>query len=111
MNEIDVHKRLDHNGIVKFEGILQNESIYAILMEFCSLGTLDDLLDERGTLTEPEVRFFMLQILDSIEYLHSSLVMHRDLKADNVFIQTGFQIKVGDFGLAVKLKNKKERRK
>jgi serine/threonine protein kinase len=59
------------------------------------------LIKKRGYLTELETRYFMKQLVSAVEYMHSKGVMHRDLKAGNVFISDLMQLKVGDFGLAV----------
>ena len=50
-----------------------------------------------------EVRRFMLQLLNAIEYLHSLRVIHRDLKMGNIFLDEKMNMKVGDLGLAAKL--------
>lgn len=45
----------------------------------------------------------MLQIVKSLEYMHSNRVIHRDLKMGNIFLNENMDLKVGDFGLATKL--------
>ncbi len=45
----------------------------------------------------------MLQIISSLEHMHSNRVIHRDLKLGNIFLNKQMDIKVGDFGLATKL--------
>jgi serine/threonine protein kinase len=109
-NENTLLRNLRHPSIVKYEGFAQNEEYYIILMELCQHGTLQDLLYRRGRLSEPEARYFMIQILDSVEFLHSNLVIHRDLKLGNIFLQSGLRVKLGDFGLAAQLSHRNERR-
>jgi serine/threonine protein kinase len=108
-NELSILCTLEHPGIVKYEGSMETEASYVILMEYCSYSSLQKLIDRRVRLTEPEVRYYVLQILDAVEYLHSRMVIHRDLKLENVFLQAGFKTKVGDFGISVRLQQYEER--
>lgn len=62
-------------------------------------------------MSEPETRFYLSQLVSSLSYLHEHLVIHRDLKLGNLFIDSNMKVKVGDFGLATKLTYAEERRK
>lgn len=42
----------------------------------------------------------MQQLLSGLEFLHTNLVMHRDLKPDNVLVSSRGEVKITDFGLA-----------
>ena len=70
-----------------------------------------ELHKRRKALTEPEVRFYMKQIVDACCFLHSRHIIHRDLKLGNLFLNDDFQVKIGDFGLATKLDFDGERKK
>ena len=72
---------------------------------------MSELLKKRKKLTEPEVRYYIIQLIGSIKYLHENLVIHRDLKLGNLFLDSQMRIKVGDFGLATKLTDISDRRK
>lgn len=52
----------------------------------------------------------MYQLLLAIIYLHRNKIVHRDLKLGNLFLSKNMSIKLGDFGLAVKLKSEEEKR-
>lgn len=63
-----------------------------------------DLIRRRGCLTEPEARYYGLQILNALRYLHANRVIHRDMKLGNLFLSPDMTVKVGDFGLATQVK-------
>ena len=69
------------------------------------------LIKNRKYLTEPEVQYFLLQIIDAIKYLHNRRIIHRDLKLGNIFLDDNLDVKVGDFGLATELNEPNERKK
>ncbi|KAJ8940046.1 hypothetical protein NQ314_010878 [Rhamnusium bicolor] len=62
-------------------------------------------------LTEPETRYYMKQILNGVNYLHSNRIIHRDLKLGNLFLNDELVVKIGDFGLAAKIEYDGERKK
>jgi serine/threonine protein kinase len=65
--------------------------------------TLSEMVKKRKRLTAKETRYFMLQLISAVEYMHGNRVIHRDLKLGNVFLSGNMEMKVGDFGLAAKL--------
>ena len=70
-----------------------------------------ELQKRRKTLTEPEIRYFLGQILDGVSYLHKNSIIHRDLKLGNLFINENMLVKIGDFGLAARIEHEGERKK
>ena len=69
------------------------------------------MLKLRQTFTEPEVRYFMQQIVEGVRYLHGHSVLHRDLKLGNMFLTDAMEVKIGDFGLAAKLEYEGDRKR
>ena len=61
------------------------------------------MVKTRKKLTTKEIRYFMLQIISAVQYMHNNRVIHRDLKMGNIFIDENVDLKIGDFGLATKL--------
>jgi len=62
-----------------------------------------DMVKRRKGLTEPEVRFYTVQIAGGIKYMHAKGIIHRDLKMGNIFLDKYMNAKIGDFGLAALL--------
>ena len=73
-----------------------------ILMEHVSGGTIASLLKKFGTFEEPVFRRYTSQLIDSVTYLHSNNVVHRDIKGSNIMVTTTGFIKLIDFGTAKK---------
>ena len=69
------------------------------------------MVRKRKHLTVQQTRFFILQLLLAIEYMHKNRVIHRDLKMGNIFLNENMDIKVGDFGLAAKLQFMEEKKR
>lgn len=79
-------------------------------MELCENETLNHIYKKRKTLTEYEVKYYLYQLLLAIIHLHRNRIVHRDLKLGNLFLSKNMTVKLGDFGLAVKLKSDDEKR-
>jgi len=56
---------------------------------------MSDLLRKRKRLTEGEVQYYLLQLLDALTHLHAKGIIHRDLKLGNLFLDKHMRIKVG----------------
>ncbi|KAH3681523.1 hypothetical protein WICPIJ_007504 [Wickerhamomyces pijperi] len=110
LSEIKIHKSMNHTNIVKFIDCFEDDANVYILLEICPNQSLMDLLKKRKVLTEPEVRFFMTQIIGGIKHMHTRRVIHRDLKLGNIFFDPDMNLKIGDFGLAAALKKDTDRK-
>ena len=71
-----------------------------IVLEFVSGGLLFDVCQLIGGLGEDAGRFFFKQMLTSMEYMNSMKVSHRDLKLENILVDTDLNLKIADFGYA-----------
>lgn len=111
ITEIRIHKMLTHPNIVKFIDCFEDESNMYILLEVCTNNSMMSMLRKRKTLTEPEAKFFLTQIIGGIMYMHEMGVIHRDLKLGNIFLDDNMTVKIGDFGLAAQLYSNTERKK
>lgn len=69
-------------------------------MEYIQGGLLFDLCQLMSAMGENAGRFFALQMLDSIEYMHIRKVVHRDLKLENILFDQQLNLKIADFGFA-----------
>ncbi|XP_073451644.1 serine/threonine-protein kinase PLK2-like isoform X1 [Aquarana catesbeiana] len=98
--EIELHSQLKHRNIVRFYHHFQDQKYVYLVLEYCRHKSLAHILSIRKILTEPEVRYYMKQILLGVQYLHLNRIIHRDLKLSNCLIAKNMTVKIGDLGLA-----------
>lgn len=109
--EIKIHRTLKHTNVCEYKHFFEDRQNCYILLELCHNQSMNEMIKRRKRLTEIETAFFMQQILIATKYLHEQLVIHRDLKLGNLFLDRNLNIKVGDLGLATKLESADEKRK
>lgn len=106
-----------HSCIVQLFRASEDDSFIYLLIERCRKRTLADVHKVRGPLPLQEAVPLLQQVTRAVGFMHSHLIMHRDLKLSNVFFcadcsgtGTG-AVKVGDFGLACQLSHLYERKR
>lgn len=104
-NEVDILGRLDHPKVVRLYGHSEEENKSVkekmfICLELAKKGTLFDYLCEVQVLPEITARFFFLQLIDGLSYVHEKGFVHLDIKEENLLLDHCYQLKIADFGLA-----------
>jgi len=106
--EIELMSKFNHVNIVKFEAMFQDQNNMYIVTELCQ-GSLKDIINRQ--MFEDEVKHYMTQIKDGLEYLYNLQIVHRDLKPENILIvyqnpiagglsHKDINVKIADFGFS-----------
>jgi eukaryotic-like serine/threonine-protein kinase len=108
-NEVQITLSLkgDENVVTGFEGFPTGQNAF-LALEYCSGGTLDQLLLERGKLSLEEASQLILDVSTGVVYTHNKQVLHRDVKPANVFMTHDKRAKLGDFGTGVFITEQKD---
>lgn len=101
--ELSLLKQLDHPNIVKCLGEDHDDKYLRIYMEYVTGGSIHSILRMFGTLQERQASNFTKQVLQGLKYLHDRHICHRDLKGDNLLVDTQGVLKLADFGTAKEL--------
>ncbi|MED6234750.1 Serine/threonine-protein kinase Nek8 [Ataeniobius toweri] len=102
-NECQVLKLLHHPNIIEYyENFLEDKALM-IAMEYAPGGTLAEYIQKRcnSLLDEDTILHFFVQILLALYHVHNKLILHRDLKTQNILLDKHQMIvKIGDFGIS-----------
>ncbi|KAI4870420.1 hypothetical protein F4820DRAFT_403582 [Hypoxylon rubiginosum] len=102
-NEMRIMQRVHHDNIVQYiEHFDWDAHQFFIIMEYVPGGDLNKLIIENGPIAEPYVKIMADQLLNALGYLHDNRITHRDVKPDNILIQSTnpLVVKLTDFGLS-----------
>ncbi|TPX72864.1 hypothetical protein SpCBS45565_g00231 [Spizellomyces sp. 'palustris'] len=100
-NEASIIASLHHPHIVRLLDTIETPSHNCLILEYVPGGELYDLIaDHPNMLTEDTIRRIFRDLVQAVKYLHINNVCHRDLKIENVLLDSSQNIKLTDFGLA-----------
>ena len=85
-NELKILKHINHENIIEFEKQFEDKDNSYILTKLYKNKTLKELLNYPETLTELEVYYYSIQIINALKYLHIRNIIHRNLNLKNIFI-------------------------
>lgn len=94
---------LNHSNIIHAIGFgIHNEELPYLAMSVCKNGSAKTLVGNAG---EEQLWVFIEQVAMGLQYLHAHSITHRDIKPDNVLINSDGQFLIIDFGISTKTRN------
>lgn len=93
---------MDHPNIVKILDVIETNNHVNIIMEYISGIPLSTYLkgQPNSKIAERDARRIFQPLVDSVRYLHSMKVSHRDIKLENILLDGRLSPKLIDFGFA-----------
>lgn len=92
--------QMEHPNIVQILNVGEQDGIHFIIMQFIQGEDLRKRLKREGTIPPDEVIDIAIQICKGLKIAHEKLIVHRDIKPDNIMFDEEGRVKITDFGLA-----------
>jgi serine/threonine protein kinase len=105
--EKQAYSKLQHNNILKMLDCFEYEknlkylnipaTNYGIILEYCSKGDLYEYVARTGKFSETMAKVLFTKIINGLDHMHKNNFVHLDLKLENIFLDSNFEIKIADF--------------
>ena len=98
--EVNNATQLSHENIVEVYDVQEDEECFFLIMEYIDGPTLSEYIHSHGPLSVDLTIDFTNQILKGVAQAHEKLIIHRDIKPQNILIDKNKTLKIFDFGIA-----------
>lgn len=105
LTEVQILSSLDHPNIIKLVETYQDQYYLHIVTDLCTGKDVFTHCLQKAKLTEKDICVIIFKIVSAVQYLHENKIVHRDLKAENIMLESNepdADIKIIDFGLSKK---------
>lgn len=101
MREIKLLHELEHENLIGLLDVFGQKSNVSLVFDFMDTDLEVIIKDPKiPVLTPANIKSYMIMTLKGLEYLHMNWILHRDLKPNNLLVNSNGILKIGDFGLA-----------
>ena len=89
---------LNHRGIVRVSDVFEENNTAYYVIDYIEGKALDDIILEKGRLSESDMLRYIRQVADTLRYVHSKNILHLDIKPSNIMIDAEGNAILIDFG-------------
>ena len=100
LTQRNVMSVIDHPFMVRLHYAFQTSSKLFMVMDYYPGGDLGKLIAKKKSIPETEARKYIAQLILAFEALHKNMIVFRDLKPDNVVLDSEGHCRLTDFGLS-----------
>jgi serine/threonine protein kinase len=100
IREIALLKELPHQNIVRLLDVFCKPNKLVLVFEYLENDLKKYMKALNGRLSPATVKKFAFQLIRGVEFCHANRIIHRDIKPQNLLIDSRLQLKIADFGLA-----------
>lgn len=100
MTERNILAKVNHPFVIKLYCSFQTENYLYLVKEFCPGGELFFHLCYHNKFDDMTAKFYFIETMLAIEYLHKNDIIYRDLKPENILLDIDGHIRITDFGLS-----------
>lgn len=98
--EVYIMKKIRHANVIRLLEVFESTNHLLIVMEYAGGGDLLQYVKKHKKLKEEEAKGLFRQIVYGLGHIHSRSVIHRDIKLDNILLDSDHGVKICDFGVS-----------
>ena len=84
-NEITILEKIKHRNVVQLYDRMKSDNNFYLVLDYCNGGDLNDYIKLVGAIPEAVARLIVKQLCEGMSHIASLCILHRDLKAANIF--------------------------
>jgi MAP/microtubule affinity-regulating kinase len=100
LREIYILKKIKHINVIRLLEVFETQNQVLMVMEYAGSGDLLHYVKEKKFLTEKQAKPIFRQVVYGLAHIHSRNVVHRDIKLDNILLDSDGGVKICDFGVS-----------
>ena len=99
IHEMQMVSRFNHPNIITYHHHFSENGLLFLVMEYCAGGSVRDAIARRK-ISATEALNWIQTLAETLDFVHKKLIVHHDIKPDNILFTENGAIKLSDFGIA-----------